>query len=191
MRQLGWVVCVVVLVAAVTGTVLYGQGGGGGGRGGGMGMGGGAADLERMKTALLAYDLSKEETDAAGRNMEAKLKARQALMEELTKLRQTGEDPQATEAQLTAATAAYMKALTKYRTTMQSEDSALAKKLTPRSHARLLAAGILDNGLGGGRFRGGRGGGGAGGAGGGGGGGGTFGGGGGGGGGEAPPPPRD
>jgi len=185
MKQLGWVVCVVVLVAAVTGTVLYGQGGGGGGggnHGGGMGTAPGGMDLERMKTQLAAYDLSADETAAAGKNMEAKFKARQALMEELGKLRQLAEDPQATTEQLTAATTAYTKAMAKYRATVQSEDSALAKKLTPRSTARLLAAGILDNGLGGGRFRGG-------------GGGGARGGGGGGqrsgGGGEAPPPPQD
>ena len=183
MRQLSWVVCVVLVAAAVTGTVLYGQGGGGGGgnHGGGMGTGQGGLDLERMKTQLAAYDLSADETVAAGKNMEAKFKARQALMEELGKLRQLSEDPQATNEQLTAATAAYTKAMAKYRATVQSEDSALAKKLTPRSTARLLAAGILDNGLGGGRFRGGGGAGGRGGGGGGAGGGG----------GETPPPPRD
>jgi len=151
MRQLGWVVCVVLVAAAVTGTVLYGQDGGGGG--GGTGTGPGAIDPERMKMALAAIGLSPEEAAAAGKSLEVKMKARQALTEELGKLRQVADDQQATNEQLTAATTAYTKALAKYRMTVESEDSAFAKQLSPRSYARSLVAGLVDNGLGAGRPR--------------------------------------
>ena len=188
MRHLGWVVLVVMLIAAVAGTLLYAQGGGGGGggRGGGPGAGYGAMELERMKMALEGLGMSREELAVAEKAVEAKFKARQSLQDELGKLREVAEDSQATEQQLTAAVEAYTKAMGRYRTAVQSEDNALAKKLSARSHARSLAAGVLDNGLGGQmRRRGGAGG--AGGAGGGGGRGSRGGEGGGG----APPPPRD
>jgi len=179
MKQLGWVVLVVVLIAAVAGTVLYAQGGGGGGggRGGGPGAGSGAMELERMKMALEGLGMSKEELAAAEKAMEVKFKARQSLQEELGKLREVAEDSQATEQQLTATVEAYAKAMSRYRTAVQNEDTALGKKLSARSRARCLAGGVLDNGLGGGLRRrgGGGGGGGRGGEGGGG----------------APPPPRD
>ena len=184
MRKLSWIVLVGVLVAAVTGSVLYAQGGGRGGGGGGMAPGAPGApgtEMERIKLQLEPMGLNAEERKAAEKGLEAKLKARQVLQEDLMKLRRVAEDTEATGEQLTAVVTAYNKALAKYRAVVETEDTALAKQLTPRSHARLLAAGLLDNGLGGGmRFRGGRGGGGMGGPGGRGGVGNT-----------PPPPPRD
>jgi hypothetical protein len=150
MKRLAWIMCVVVLVATVTVTVLYGQGGGGG-RGAGAGRG--AMEMERVKLALEGMGLSEAELAAAQKTAEAKIRARRTLMDELTKLREAADNPQATEEQLKAAVQAYSKALVAYNTAVQNEDSALLKQLSPRSQAKLLAAGALENGLGLGRPR--------------------------------------
>ena len=158
MMKSGWVALVAVLIAAVAGTVLYGQGGGAAGRGTGAGTGAGSRELDRMKLTLELLGLSTQELAAAQKSGEAKMKARQALQEELGKLRQVADDSRATDQELTRAVGAYTKAMGRYRATVQSEDGALGKKLSARSRARCLAAGALDNGLGGGsRTSGGRG----------------------------------
>ena len=138
MKSLAWIVGGVVLLAATVGTALYGQGGGGGGRGG---------EMPRFRMGLEDLGLSETELAATMKSVEAKLKLRQTLQEALGKLRRVADDPQATAEQLTSAVTAYTAALAKYRAEVQAEDSALAKQLSPRSQAQLLAAGIIDNGL--------------------------------------------
>lgn len=150
MRRFAWLVGGVMLVATVTGTVLYGQGRGGG-RGAGAGMG--AMEMERVRLALEGMGLSETELAAAQKTAEAKIRARVTLQQALEKLRQVADDPEATDAQLTAAIQEYNRALETYRTTVQNEDRALVKQLSPRSQAKLLAAGALENGLGLGRPR--------------------------------------
>ena len=164
MRKAGWAALVVVVVAAVIGTVLYGQEPGRGGPGAGQGPGPGAAamDPERMKTQLLLLGLNTQEQNAAIKGMTAKQKARQALQEQLNTLRLAADGPLATDKELTQAIATYLKALAQYHKVVQTEDAATVKRLSAKSHARCLAAGVLDNGLGGGgrtRTGGGRGGG--------------------------------
>jgi hypothetical protein len=157
-KRLGWLAFAMAATALVAGTVLYGQGAGGGATGGrrGEGTGAGAFDRERVQLTLELLQLSKPEIAAALKSAEAKWKARQALEEERGRLRTAGDDPQATDQQLGQALANYTKAMGSYRAAVQSEDTALAKKLSVRSRARCLAAGVLDNGLGsGGRSRGG------------------------------------
>jgi hypothetical protein len=153
MRRSRSVVLVAVLAAMVAGTMLYGQGGGGGRRG--EGTGAAAFDRDRVQFTLELLELSKPETAAALKSAAVKWKARQALDGERGKLRASGDDLQATDKQLSQAIATYTKAMGSYRAAVNSEDTALAKKLSVRSRARCLAAGVLDNGLGsGGRPRG-------------------------------------
>ncbi|MFB3879673.1 MAG: hypothetical protein ACE149_00345 [Armatimonadota bacterium] len=155
MTRLGWMAGAVVLVAIVAGTVLYGQGDRGE-RQGGPPPGPGAFDRERMTMTLELLGLSKAETAAALKAGEAKWKARQALEEERSKLRALADDLQAKDQQLRDGIAAYTREMGRYRSTVQSEDTALVKQLSLRSRAHCLAAGVLDNGLGmGGRQRGG------------------------------------
>jgi hypothetical protein len=112
-------------------------------------MGGGAFDRDRTQGTLELLGLSKQELAAALKSAELKWKARQALEAERGKLRLLADDRQATDKQLSQAIAAYTKAMAAHRATVQSEDSALVKQLSVRSRAHCLAAGVLDNGLGG------------------------------------------
>ena len=158
MKKPGWLTLTVAVMALVAGAMLCGQGAGGG-RGGDR-AGAGAFDRERAQLTLALLELSKPEVAAALKSAEVKWKARLALEEARGKLRSAGDDRQATDQQLSQAIASYTKAMGSYHTAMQSEDTGLAAKLSVRSRARCLAAGVLDNGLGsGGRPRsGGRGG---------------------------------
>jgi hypothetical protein len=151
MKKLGWVVCVLLLVAMVAGTVLYGQATGG--AAGPQGAGGPGMSRERMAVALQGLGLNEKEVAAAEKSMDAKQKARQTLQDELAKLRLVADNPSSTDQQINQAIAAYTKEMNRYRATVQAEDSALAKQLSPRSHAKALASGLLDNGIGGGRVR--------------------------------------
>jgi len=153
MKKLRWLTLAVAAVALVAGSMLYGQGAGGGRRGEGTGPA--AFDRERVQFTLQLLELSKPEMAAALKSAEVKWKARQALEEGRGRLRASGDDLQATDKQLNQAIASYTKAMGSYRAAVNSEDTALAKKLSVRSRARCLAAGVLDNGLGsGGRPRG-------------------------------------
>ncbi len=151
MKKLGWVVVVLVLVAMAAGTVLYAQAAGGGATNAAPGRGAGAAAMERerMMAQLETLGLSSKESAAAEKSVDAKLKARQALQTEMGKLRQVSENPSATDQQLDEAIGAYTKAMERYRAEVQAQDSALSKELSPKSRAKALVAGLLDNGLGG------------------------------------------
>jgi len=151
MRRLRWVALVVALVgvaALSAASVLYGQGGGGRGEGtaprGGMGM----MDPERMQAMMERLGLNEKEQAAAQKSIEAKLKARQALQDELDKLREVASGDKATEEQLTQAIAQYTKAMVKYREAVQAEDRTLSGQLSVRGRARCLGEGVLENELG-------------------------------------------
>lgn len=134
------------LAAVLAASVLYAQVGGGGGAG--MGARTGAMDPARIRTMLERAGLNEKEQAAAQKSMEAKSKARQALQDEMDKLRLVAENSSATEQQSSQAAASYEKAMAKYREVVQTEDRTLSRELSGKSRARCLAAGIIDNGLG-------------------------------------------
>jgi hypothetical protein len=149
------------VLALVVGVLLAqppgGMGGGGGGGGqapqAGPGAYGGRAggaerEQQRMNDMLAQAGLSEAERIAAEGAVGAKLAARRELTTALTELRNTAEDQKATEAKLKQAIAAYEKALAKYRGQVEAQDRAMVAKLSVRGHARCLALGILDNGVG-------------------------------------------
>ena len=155
MRRACWVALVVALIAVVTGSVLYGQAGGGAPAPAGdaaVAPGGGPAtgmmSAERMKAMLDRLDLTAEDRAAVEKSLPVMLKARQALQDELGKLRTVAYDTTATPEQITQAIERYMEARSKYREATRPENRALSEKLSPRGRARCLVAGILDNGLG-------------------------------------------
>ena len=131
------------------------------GRGpGGAGPGAGPTMQEQMDSALKQAGLNDSERAAAERAVKTKMDARQELTTAFGQLRRTNSDAKATDEQLKQAVDAYGQALTKYRNAVQTEDQNLVKQLSVKSHARCLALGVLDNGLGmGGGMRGGGGGG--------------------------------
>jgi len=141
-----WVALVVGLIAAVAGSVLYGQAGGTAAAPG-AGAAGAASD-ERLKAMVDRLELSAEDRAAVESKLPALLKARQTLQDELAKLRAVADDANATPEQLTQAVDKYQAARRTYRETTRTEDRALSEKLSPRGRARCLVAGILDNGLG-------------------------------------------
>jgi len=145
MKRLWWLMLVVVLVAAVAMSVVYGQGGGRGGPG--------AAGEDRTAAMMARLGLNEKEQAAVAATMLAKSAARQALQEELGKLREAAYDEKAKDEQLTQAVDRYTKAVAKYREKVQSEDRSLTGKLSAKGRARCLAEGVLDNGLGGGGRR--------------------------------------
>ena len=134
------------LAAVLAASVLYAQVGGGGGAG--MGARTGAMDPARIRTMLERAGLNEKEQAAAQKSMEAKSKARQALQDEMDKLRLVTENSSATEEQSSQAAASYEKAMAKYREVVQTEDRTLSRELSGKGRARCLAAGIIDNGLG-------------------------------------------
>lgn len=107
-----------------------------------------AFEQERVSAALTRAGLIGAERAAAEAALKAKQEARRQLMSALEELRSVAEDPKASEAKLKEAIAAYQQQLAKYRATVEAEDKALVAKLSVRSHARCLAVGILDNGIG-------------------------------------------
>ena len=160
MSRSRWVAPMVALLGLATASVLHAQGGGrapsrGGGRGMRSGTGTeGATDADRIKSALQRIGLSDKEQAAAEKALTAKVKARQALRDELEKLRQVASNKQASEQQLKQAIDAYTKAMGRYRARVQEEDRALSAHLSVRARASCLGAGVLDNGVGmGGRTR--------------------------------------
>jgi len=139
-----------LLLLAVGMLVAQQERGAGGGRGEGVygGRTGSAdRDLERLSRTLTEAGLIGAERSAAETAAKAKLEARRELVTALEELRAATEDTKATDEKLGKAMAAYRKALGKYRGQVEVQDRALAAKLSVRSQARCLAAGILDNGL--------------------------------------------
>ncbi|HUT74736.1 MAG TPA: hypothetical protein VM221_07870 [Armatimonadota bacterium] len=127
----------------------------GGGAGGGPGGWGQMSEAERAKmreqmTARMLDQagLTDAEKTAAKKALTAKARAREALTQELTKLRRTANQAKPTDKDLRAALAAYGAALTQYRKQVAATDAALVKQLSTRSRARCMSLGILDNGLG-------------------------------------------
>jgi uncharacterized membrane protein len=101
--------------------------------------------VERM---LQQANLTGDEANAARKALMAKEEARQALTQELAKLRAMATQPNPSSQELEKALAVYRAALVQFRKKVEAEDAALAKQLSLASQVRCLALGILDNGLG-------------------------------------------
>ena len=170
MRRLSLVASLAVAVALVASSVVWAQRGGGGmGRGGGMGGGGGrgggagaregGSSADRIAGLLEPLGLSREERAAAEKALAAKGRARQALRQDLDKLRETATDKEASREELARAVDQYTRSMERYRAAVRSADRALSARLSTRGRAVCLAAGVLDNAMGmGSRSRGGGGG---------------------------------
>jgi hypothetical protein len=146
MKKWCWIAVALALVVAAP--LLYAQNGGGAPGGMGGGMGGGGMASQRPAAAMPAdLGLNEQEQAAVQANAEAKMKARQTLRESLTKLRQVAYDDQATAEQISKAIDGYAKDLKIYQEAARDADKALVRKLSPKSRARCLVAGVLDNGM--------------------------------------------
>ena len=166
MRRLGWVMSVGMVAAMGAASVACAQGeapppppppAAGHAQAGPRAM-----DAARATAMVARLNLTEAEQAAAVKAVLAKAKARQALQDELAKLRTVANDDQATDEQITKQLDAVTAARRAYRTVARDEDQTLTAALSVRGRARCLAAGILDNGLtmmGGGRGPGGPGGG--------------------------------
>jgi Spy/CpxP family protein refolding chaperone len=150
MRRAWWVALAVVLLAAVAGSVLYGQASGTAAAPA-PSAGTRPVSAERVQAMLDRLDLSAEDRAAVEKSLPVLLQAREALQEELGKLRTVADDASATSEQIAQAIDKYSTARRTYRQAARTEDRALRDKLSPRGQARCLVAGILDNGLGFGR----------------------------------------
>jgi len=91
--------------------------------------------------------LTASEKKVALQATEAKYKAQAALREQLRTLGETVRG-QVTDAQAQAALNRYRQAQKDYERKAGELDQGLVKKLSPHSQARLVAVGIIDNGLG-------------------------------------------
>lgn len=151
----------VALMALVAISVLVAQepGGGpgagmgaGGGRGGRGGPGGGGANAvptpEQIDQMLAPAGLTDTERTAAVSIVRSKLNARRELTAALGQLRRVAFDQNASGQQFKQAIDDYSQALATYRSRVEAEDRGLVKQLSPKSQARCLALGVLDNGLG-------------------------------------------
>lgn len=159
MKKLGLATLLVVLVVLTAGVLAYAQmGSPGGGPGMGGGPGGGnqgqmsdadrAAMRERMvETRLNEAGLTRAEKAAAKVAVKAKEAARDQLSSQLTRLQLAANNPRATNGQMRQALAAYRAALAQYHKTVAAEDATLIRKLSLKSQVKLMAAGILENGL--------------------------------------------
>jgi len=174
MRRMSLVASLAFVLVLAAASVLPAQRGGGGGRGGGMGRGGGGmggggggrgaragargggSEADRIGGMLEPLGLPSAEKKAAEKALTAKMKARQALRQDLGKLQETVTNKKAGEQQLARAIDQYTKAMERYRAAIRSEDRALSARLSTHGRAACLAAGVLDNAVGmGSRSRGG------------------------------------
>jgi hypothetical protein len=170
MRRLSLIASLAVTVALVASSVGWAQRGGGGmGRGGGMGGGGGrggqagarqgGGSSDRIAELLEPLGLPAEERAAAEKALAAKGRARQALRQDLDKLREMATDKEASREELARAVDRYTRSMERYHAAVRSADRALSARLSARGRAVCLAAGVLDNAMGmGSRSRGGGGG---------------------------------
>jgi len=138
------------------GTVQMAQAQAGPGSRAGARMGAGWGDpQQRMQQVMQRLQLTAAEQQAVQAALSQKVAARTALRTQLQALRDAVQG-NVTEAQAKAALDKYRASQQEYERKMAAIDKQLAGKLSARSEARLVAAGIIDNGLGGmGRFGGG------------------------------------
>jgi hypothetical protein len=104
---------------------------------------------QMMERMLDDAGLSAKEKTAARSAIKANDKARQTLVDQLTRLRRTANKSQPTDEELKEALAAYRSALARYRKEVATQDATLVKQLSLKGQARFLSLGVLDNGLGG------------------------------------------
>jgi hypothetical protein len=128
---------------------------------GNWGPASGMSDAERARLRaemvgrmLDQAGLSDQEKKAARKAVESKERARQTLAGGLADLRRISDESSPTDRQLRDALTAYRSAMARYRKQAEAEDRSLEKQLSLRARVRCLSLGILDNGLGGMRYRG-------------------------------------
>jgi hypothetical protein len=92
--------------------------------------------------------ISESERQQIDATVEQKLSARKALLEESQELFHVSMDPASSEDEIQKAADHFLKLRDRFRERFQELDRELASHLTPRTRARMLTAGILDNGLG-------------------------------------------
>ena len=153
MMRRSLVVTGVLLMALAIASVLYAQAPGGGrgtwGQQGQMTEAQRAEMREQMMERMLEQTgLTETEKAAAKKAIRAKDQARQALTEQLTKLRATANAPTSTNQELQNAQTTYWAAMTGYYQKVQAEDQSLMKQLSLLSQVQCLSLGILENGLG-------------------------------------------
>ena len=100
-----------------------------------------------MEQMLDQMNLTETEKAAALEAIQKKQNAQQELRTALTNLSQVANNPNATDAQDKGAIETYLTARDKVAKQMAETDKELVKKLSPHAQVRLLAVGILENGL--------------------------------------------
>lgn len=103
---------------------------------------------ERLNRGLDQMGLTATEKTAVQAAVREKVEARMTLMEQLRTLRTAAHDV-TSDAQATQAIERYRAAQRTYEQRVQQIDQALMAKVSPKVQLRLLAAGVVDNGLGG------------------------------------------
>ena len=119
-----------------------------------------AQRMMQFRTQMLEQmPISDVEKAAAKDTLKVKSDARIKLQAKLTSLREVTNKEQATDAEVSKSLNEFITAHTQYNKSVAEADSALVKKVSVKSRARLTVTGFLENGVGGGfGGRGGRGG---------------------------------
>ena len=97
--------------------------------------------------ALKNAGLTDAERAAAKKSLRAKEETRSRLNEAYRRLSRSAFNKETTAKEARTAVATYRRTLSSYRHTVQVEDEALSRKLSPLALARCLAMGIIDNGI--------------------------------------------
>jgi hypothetical protein len=102
----------------------------------------------RIRSMVASLELSEAEKAAVDSTVAEKTAAREALYRQAFALFQLAIDAEVSEERLAEAIGSYHAAKHDFERRIGEIDADLAGKLSPRSRARLLSTGILDNGLG-------------------------------------------
>jgi len=120
---------------------------------GGAGFGPGADMAQFMDAMLDRLGLSATEKPAVKAALQAKLKARQELSDHLQAFREQVRAQNLSADVARKALDSYRRYQRDYEQQVAGIDQGLSRKLSPVSQARLVAAGVIDNGLGMGGMR--------------------------------------
>src|SRR5262249_11068697 len=105
-----------------------------------------AVDFAKRMTQLPA--VTPEEQKAIDQAIDRKFAAQMALKDHVVELFEVAMDPDAPEERLAKAMDDYLESKRRYEERIREIDQGLAKSASVRTRARMLSAGILDNGLG-------------------------------------------
>jgi hypothetical protein len=110
-------------------------------------------DLAKMRAQMLdrmleEAELSEVQMEAAQEAIAAKDEAREELAEALNGLRRTANKSKPTDQELQQALDSYREAIGEYRSRVEAADAALAEQLPVAAEVRCMSLGVLDNGLG-------------------------------------------